>query len=430
VVQSGDGCALPTYYAPDDRGLVVASSLKLLLGASGRPAPFNCDAARDFLHFAYMIPSEDTLLRGIHKLPPHHELIVDLSEGTHSVRLHKGEPSARRFTRIEARNRLLPSIADCTLALSRQIPQPERWLTLTSGWDCNLLMHTLARESEAPVNAVTVGVDADRFDERPRARAIVEDTYPTGHHLGIAADIHCAEQLPSLAWQYEGYLFEPGMYLRNHLAGSLAAHEPGWLFLGVGADQILFPETGTKQFLRYLKGTLSPAWRLRRSIPRSQSNHGYAILIDYNLKMHELALNSHGIVGLYPFVNRETDAVSRSLGMRLGWRKRYYRKRLKTLLGPGVTQHVAPKGPLFDIPAVFARSRRAFLRVLESDVAVSLLTGAQIDRLRSEPETYFSLLMQLAYLSAFKSIFADRRFKSDSALQRPQPPTLENAADR
>jgi argininosuccinate synthase len=116
--------------------------------------------------------------------------------------------------------------------------QQEAALTLTAGWDTNLLLHFLKKETNAQITAVTIN-GGGKQNEIPATASILEH-YPKVRHL--TATVHYElSSLPEIVWILEGYVFQEGMFLRSELARVLAQEDLHSVFLGACGDQVLYP---------------------------------------------------------------------------------------------------------------------------------------------------------------------------------------------
>lgn len=392
VVQSPLGYGLPVYHARVPGGIVLSTCLReVLLQLPSRA--LNQEAALDFLYYEWEIPRSSTLVQGVEKVPPDRVLEIDLARQT--VELSAPRPWPSNTSELEARDLLVPSITDSMQRLHGALRRPDMTLTLTGGWDSNLLLHTLSNLDPAPtVRALTVEGGA-MGDELERAARIAR-LYPGMEHRVIDVPPGL-DHLPDLVWRYEGAVFQEGIFLRHALAREAARHGPA-LLMGATADPILYRNLGKHSRHRPFPHAGAPAHYIR---------------LDYQLKMHELMLNSYGVQGLYPFLNRATARCAYALGDR-NRDKAVYKEQLRELLPREVVANLHKSGSLVDTLAMHRRDSARLNRVFQGTLARQLLTPAMLGSLEREPEQHRHIMvLHLAYLHIFHELFITGEHDAD-----------------
>jgi asparagine synthase (glutamine-hydrolysing) len=403
------GFSLPVYYTDTGKGFYFSTSLKEILPFVQSNRQLNFDAVSDFLYYQYMIPNSTTLIQGIEKMVPGSYIEVDYWYGKYTVKRIPFDKNQSHYSRKDAKTKLLDSIRESVCNLIKQSTTNELALTLTSGWDTNLLLYYLTTEYNKRITAVTIK-GGESCDETVNAARIINNYYTDVDHLSSVVKNHCIDMLPDLVWCYEGYLFEIGMFLRHELAKILSMSRIKEIFLGVGADQILFPETSVKGFLRRLRNLSNSAWLFRYSLQKTTREKDFVVLIDYNTKMHAIMLNTFGIQGFFPFINKKTSILSDALGIINYWRKRYYKEQVQELLGESITQFVSKSGAVVDSKMFFMRRKDLLVKILTSPFTQRFLTLSQIETIRKDPVKYRVIVIHLVYLFLFNEIFISGRF--------------------
>ncbi len=408
VLPCRHGSARPVYCQATPGGFTFSTSLRALLNAVPGKRRLDLRAARDFLHHYYLIPNAATLIEGVGKLVSDQYLEIDLREGIRTIRPLPA-PAGRGRKRVPgAGDHLLPSIGTAVTQLAERIDLPSTALAFTAGWDSNLLLHFVRRCCQGTLTAVTIR-GGRRKNEVPEAGTIIRENYPDMTHLSGTVPIDALSALPEIVRLYEGYLFQEGMFLRYELARLLAAMGYREAVLAAGADEILWAEMRTAQWRRWLGRIRKPVWRMRRSIPSSGRRVRVQMPLDWDLKMHEMALNGFGISGFYPFLNFRTVDLARSLNPALRWRKRFYRRKAGELLGDRIISHVAKSGTVVDTEDLYQVESDTLLDLLESRLAGDLLSDDQRRALRADPRTYHLILIQLFYMAVFENLFISGR---------------------
>jgi asparagine synthase (glutamine-hydrolysing) len=190
----------PLYYTqPRGGGLVFGSEIKSILEDPAVDRSWSPEAIDAYLTLLY-VPSPDTIYRHIKKLPPGHVLAAD----RHSVRVTKywdleftGDGDPRDEARyVEELDALLTE--SVRLRLISEVPLGA---FLSGGIDSTTVVAYMAKTSDSPVLASSVGFADEAFNETGKAARIAA-------HLGCRLDttlitpkVH--ELLPRLAWHFD-----------------------------------------------------------------------------------------------------------------------------------------------------------------------------------------------------------------------------------
>jgi asparagine synthase (glutamine-hydrolysing) len=170
----------PLYYMHDERGFACASEIKALLAFDGRPPRMNLAALDQYLALR-LIDAPLSMFEGIHKLPPALSLVLEAG----------GTPRIERYWKLEQEPKLTGSEEQLCDELEARVEEALRLhlvsdvpvgAFLSGGMDSSLLVAMLARKlgvRELPT--FTMGLDYQRFDEAPAARAVAR-MFGTDHH--------------------------------------------------------------------------------------------------------------------------------------------------------------------------------------------------------------------------------------------------------
>jgi asparagine synthase (glutamine-hydrolysing) len=168
-----------------DGTVAFASELNALLRLDSLPRELDPVALDAYLALGY-VPAPRTILRGVHKLPPAHVLVV---EG--------GRERLERYWRAEARPE--PAVSDeewldrvretVAAAVRRRLAADvPLGVLLSGGIDSSVVVALTARESSEPVRTYSVGFPDARYDERAYARTVAERYGTTHEELLVDAD--------------------------------------------------------------------------------------------------------------------------------------------------------------------------------------------------------------------------------------------------
>jgi asparagine synthase (glutamine-hydrolysing) len=154
-----------------DGTLVFASELQALLRLEALPRELDFVALDAYLALGY-VPAPRTIVRGVHKLPPGHVLVVEASR-----------ERLERYWRAEAHpepgvsdEEWLDRVRETVAAAVRQrlAADVPLGVLLSGGIDSSIVVALTARESSERVRTYTVGFPDARYDERTYARAVAE----------------------------------------------------------------------------------------------------------------------------------------------------------------------------------------------------------------------------------------------------------------
>jgi asparagine synthase (glutamine-hydrolysing) len=207
-----------------DGTLAFASELKALLRLTGASREIDLAAIDAYLALQY-VPGGATGLRGIHKVPPGHVLVV---EGEHEQleRYWSPEPADLSASDDEWLERVRATVGDAVR--KRLVADVPLGALLSGGIDSSVVVALMAQASSEPVRTFTVGFADARYDERAYARAVAE-RYETVHEeLEITEDV--AATLPRLAAAYDEPLGDEAVFptfliaeqARRHVTVALA----------------------------------------------------------------------------------------------------------------------------------------------------------------------------------------------------------------
>ncbi|MGH8241836.1 MAG: asparagine synthase (glutamine-hydrolyzing) [Steroidobacteraceae bacterium] len=161
----------PLYYAHTAHGFAFASEIKALLAYDPSLRTLNLEALDQYLALRLIAPPR-SMFRGVHKLPPGHLLALETGGG----------PEVRPYWDLSYLPKLEGSDEELTEELERQLEEALRLhlvsdvpvgAFLSGGLDSSLLVAMLSqRVGVKGLPTFTVGLDYEKFDESPHARAV------------------------------------------------------------------------------------------------------------------------------------------------------------------------------------------------------------------------------------------------------------------
>jgi len=440
IFQDEYGSNSPLYYTHTKDGFSFSSSLKKLLKETPIKREINSPAINDFLYYRFIIPNEKTLIKDVYKLVLSNYLIIDCNK--HSFTVEKIEMGTETLPLATAKNNLMTSLEQSVNKLSALLRHRNLACALSSGFDTNLILNYLVKHAQDDVLSVTIG--GKIRNEIPAAKMCASQ-YTNVRHLGRLVEMHRIESLPDIIWRNESYLVERGIFLAYELGQALKKEKRKTVFLGDGADQqldqtraikglntpdksgaIVIKEAIRKSFIGtiYLvfkriiskkcrevlhKSLKDETPKLLVNLPDPSSNAGYDILLDFILKKNGLILNSNDIQGIYPFLNKQTKIICRSLGM-INKKKKYYKKETKRVLGRKKSRYLTKLIGSTDIWYLFKDRKDLTGKLLTSNFVKKILNKEQIAKINETPHKYNMFILQLFSMYLFNELFISGKF--------------------
>lgn len=338
----------PLYWTRAGTGWAFASEIKALLafpGVGRRPRP---QGVVEHLTLRYCA-APDTLLEGIHKLPP-----------GHSLTLEDGRDTLRRWWRPAFEPRLDPADDDALAEAEARLEASVRshlmsevplGALLSGGVDSSLVVALMSRILERPVQTFSVGFDAPGpYSELPFARRVAEHCR-TEHREIVVGAADLLRELPQLVWHQDEPVSEPAA-IPTFLVTQLARGTVTVVLTGEGGDEL---------FAGYPKHAVEPWARALAHVP--------AFLRD--------PLLDH-VVDRLPFAFRKLQVVGRSArfrdeGERLAaWFAGFAGRERERLLGPALRPHAAAGVEPYRRALAASAARTPLDRMLDADLQLWL----------------------------------------------------------
>jgi asparagine synthetase B (glutamine-hydrolysing) len=440
LTQSEFGCPLPVYYTSTAEKFVVSTSMKLLLQEAGIGREFYIPSVLDFMSYTEIIPNEHTLVKGVEKLVTQRNMAINIRSRKRDF--FSFSPQVRALMPQEAEGRLLDSIGNQIKLIARHLRKPACTLTLTGGWDSNLMLSFLEEGNAERINAVTIN-GGGPTNEIPAVEHVLKFySRDRVQHFTHTMQKSVFAMLPDIVWILEGYMFQSGMFLRYALSKLIRGIGSSSVFLGSGADPILNSEMGPGGNLVYdpypagsvvatmselkktlrnfcigsvigdvyfgVKGEAAENW-IRRKCLRPGFRQRYNIQIEYNMKMHELMLNSFGVQGLYPFINKDTVSCAQALRP---WNngKSLYKQKVKERLGPDISSILRKSHAVVDTDKLFEANNHWLQKILHSGFINEVLPARQVDNIKGAPGQHCYTLLKVLYLYLFERLFLSGQY--------------------
>jgi asparagine synthase (glutamine-hydrolysing) len=221
----------PLYYTRTGTDLSFASEVKALLPARGAAVAPDPSAVHHYLSLRF-IPSPQTMLRGVQKLPPAHTLVWQDGEVTISrywslsfaEKLEIGERDAEALLR----EKLLETL---TTHLSGDV---EIGAFLSGGLDSGMIVAMLARDHGYRCRSFSIGVEDSSFNELPHARLVARELGLEHVEQVVGSDL--LGLVPRMIWHLDEPS-DPIALCMFHAAG-LASRHVKVVLGGDGGDEL------------------------------------------------------------------------------------------------------------------------------------------------------------------------------------------------
>lgn len=249
----------PLYYRLTNSTLHFGSEVKTIFADPTVEAEVEPKVIDRFLTYFY-VPGEETIWRGIRKLPPGHYMHVK-----------KGRAEIRQYWNLHYDPKPI-SVAEAARKLDELLEDSVRGhmiadvpvgFLLSGGVDSTAMLNYAVGKTDKQLSSFTLGFDAPGItDERPYARLAAE-TYGSKHHEMTITAGQFQEFLPKYVWHMEEPVCEPPA-IAMYYVSRLAKEYVKVLISGEGGDEAFagYANYRTTLWLERLKrfcGPLKPA---------------------------------------------------------------------------------------------------------------------------------------------------------------------------
>jgi asparagine synthase (glutamine-hydrolysing) len=231
----------PLYLHTGPEGLAFASEVKALLELPWIRRELHPAALHRFLTH-YYVPGDETVFRGILKLPPGHTLTVKDGAVKRNAYWDLAFPSEPRDVSLaEAKDEILARLRE-SVRLHMISDVPVGFL-LSGGVDSTAMLALAKSETDKEISTFTIGFEGAAFaDERPFARMAAE-RFGTTHYDLTLSSADFREALPAYVRHMEEPVCEPPAIALYHIS-RLARQHVKVLISGEGGDEAFagYPE--------------------------------------------------------------------------------------------------------------------------------------------------------------------------------------------
>ncbi len=189
----------PVFYYQDNHHFIFASELKAILAYGAIDRKINATALHEYLTFGY-IAGEQCILKGIHKIPPAHVMVVQNREKTcYAYWELKFQPVSKAPAEEEVVQRLRDLLYEAVRR--RLMSDVPLGAFLSGGLDSSVVVALMAQLSDRPVKTFTIGFEESDYSELEDAR-IVANHLGTNHHEMIVKP-SAVNILKDLVWHLD-----------------------------------------------------------------------------------------------------------------------------------------------------------------------------------------------------------------------------------
>ena len=226
---------LPLYYYVDNKLFAFASEIKALFAVIGQPQ-VDEDSLHDYLAHR-SVPSPNTMIRGVRKLPQGSHLVVR-ANGAFEIRPY-WELGTQALNRRITPQHAVDQVESCLKASVQEslIADVPVGVYLSGGIDSSLIT-ALARRENPDQILHTFGAcfDDSRYDESSWAQKVSELTGTKHHKVVVTAD-DFLNNWSKLSWHRDGPISEPSDIAIYRLA-QLARETVKVVLSGEGSDEL------------------------------------------------------------------------------------------------------------------------------------------------------------------------------------------------
>jgi len=226
----------PLYYAETPRGLVFGSELKALLRVPEVAREVSPDALLGYLRWGY-VPDPLSILRGVKKLEPGHNLVVRDGRAAEPPRRYWDVAPLFAEPRLGSEDALLEELRWRLgeAVKSHLVSDVPLGAFLSGGVDSSAVVGYMAAEHGASVKTFSIGFDQPAFDERPYAR-LASAQFATDHHELVVRP-ESVDRIAGIV----GYFDEPfgdASAIPTYFVSELARAHVKVVLSGDGGDEI------------------------------------------------------------------------------------------------------------------------------------------------------------------------------------------------
>ena len=295
---------IPVFYSTDAENIWISTDL-FALSKCIKKCTLSLLSAIEFMFYAYM-KSNRTLIKEIKKLGNRHYLEVDVKRC--KVYHHKCQYDIPKLKETDYET-YYKTFYECV----RQSYTTDAAITLSGGFDTNLIMHCLQnirkkKGIKTPIQAYCGGGEQGK-DETGLAKQIAEFYGNIDMHtFRIGKDV--LQHLPHIVYLLQGLSYERGCFMHYRLSQLFQKQGIKQVYTGDLADQVFCAETYAYS-LNTLKRIIKMDLRgIKYAIKNSFDYYNFPFRSKYDiaslmlLKKSGQIWNHFGVKGIYPYTRK------------------------------------------------------------------------------------------------------------------------------
>lgn len=344
---------IPVFYSTDAENIWISTDL-FALSKCIKKCTLSRLSAIEFMFYAYM-KSNRTLIKEIKKLGNMHYLEVDVKRG--KIFHHKCQYHIPKLKEADYET-YYKTFYECV----RQSFTPDAAITLSGGFDTNLIMHCLQdirkkKDIKTPIQAYCGGGEQGK-DETGAAKQIAEFYGNIDMHtFRIGKDV--LQHLPHIVYMLQGLSYERGCFMHYRLSQIFQEQGIKQVYTGDLADQVLCAETYAYS-LNTLKRIIKMDLRgIKYAIKNTFDYYNFPFRSKYDiasltlLKKSGQIWNHFGVKGIYPYTRKAFLQMARTTAIDGAYNKPYHRKAVKHILPDELAEMIKRNGGNTDTRFLF-----------------------------------------------------------------------------
>jgi asparagine synthase (glutamine-hydrolysing) len=190
----------PIYWTRTARSLRFASTLPALLAAGDVDTRIDPAALHNYMSFHAVVPKDNTILAGVHRVPPATLMIIEPDGRSYQQRYWQVQLGPHQGDEQLTEDEWRAAVADAMTAAVRRrlVADVPVGVLLSGGLDSSLIVALLARLGQTGLNTFSIGfesVDELKGDEF-RYSDLVANHFGTTHHRLLVDGDRAIEALP------------------------------------------------------------------------------------------------------------------------------------------------------------------------------------------------------------------------------------------
>lgn len=397
----------PVFYSADAEHLWISTDL---YGLSKRVKKCTLSqmSAIEFMFYAFN-KSNRTLIKEIKKLGNRHYLEVDVKRG--KVCRHKCLYHIPKLKEVDYET-YYKTFYECV----RQSYTPDAAITLSGGFDTNLIMHCLQdirkkQDIRTPVQAYCGGGEQGK-DETSLAKQIaVFYGNIDMHTFRIGKDV--LQHLPHIVYLLQGQSYERGCFMHYRLSQLFQEHGIKQVYTGDLADQIFCAETYAYSWNTWKRIIKMDLRGIKYAIKNTFDYYNFPFRSKYDIASLILLKKSgqiwdyFGVRGIYPYTRKAFLQMARTTAIDGAYNKPYHRKAVKHILPDELAEMIKRNGGNTDTRFLFDEQiREAILKEVKK-------MNWYFDLHFPDKDHQYDYYVKALMVDIFRRIYVEHEFDED-----------------